>query len=167
MMLRLSQTPTLYLRSNCSMKGKLPLRTLMCKQLRDATASYHILSSHLVAQTSSTEEVWGSMWTLCMLGCLCSGRRNAQRIIERTRWKWPLAEKKFIHCCTWIALRWWNSARRVALTCTHKMCRHSCLGIPRLGEGLLFLLLLAKWREDISDFLKRHLPMKITVSPDW
>lgn len=79
----------------------------------------------------------------------------------------PLAEEKFIQCCTWIAVRWWNSAQRVALTCTHKMCRHSCPGIPRLGEGLLFLLLLAKWRENISDFLKRWLPMKITVSPDW
>lgn len=101
-----------------------------------------------------------------MLGCLFGGRRDAERISERRGWQGLAAEEKFIHCCAWIAVRWWNSARRVKLTCIHKMCRHSCPGTPRLGGGPLSLLLLTKWREDISDFHKRRQLMKITVSPD-
>lgn len=150
-----------------SYKGKLPLTHWCVNSSGMLVLFITYFSSYSVHQTSWTEEAWGSMWTSCMLGCLFSGRRNAQRITERRRCKRPLAEEKCIHCCVWIAVRWWNSAQRVALTCTRKMCRHSCPGIPRLGEGLLFLLLLTKWREDISDFLKRRLPMKITVSPDW
>lgn len=135
----------------------------MCKQLRDATAVYHILYSYSVHQMSWTEEVQGFPWTSCMLGF--SQRRKAERITERRGWKQPLAQEKFIQYCTWIAVRWWNTAQRVMLTCIHKMCHHSCPGTPRLGEGPLFLLLLTKW-EDISDFHKRWQPMKIILSPD-
>lgn len=75
-----------------SYKGILTLR-----QLGDTTALYHILSSYSAHQMSSTEEMWGSMWTSCMLGCLSSERRKAERITERgRRWKRPLAEETFI-----------------------------------------------------------------------
>jgi len=36
--------------------------------------------------------------------------------------------------------------RESLLTCIHKMCRHSCPGTPRLGEGPLFLSLLEKMK---------------------
>lgn len=118
------------------------LTTLTCKQL---TAVYHILSSYSVHQISSAEEVWGSMVTSRVLGCLFSERKSAkQNITERRRWIRPLIQEKFVGNYAWIAARWWNGALRVTLTCIHRMCRHSCPATPRLGEGLLFLLLLTK-----------------------
>lgn len=52
------------------------LTTLTCKQL---TAVYHILSSYSVHQISSAEEVWGSMGTSRVLGCLFSERKSAKK----------------------------------------------------------------------------------------
>lgn len=104
-------------------------------------------------------------------GLSFSEKRNAERITERRGWNRLVEGQKFINCCMWIAVRWWNSAPRVALTCIHKMCHHSCPGTPRLGEGPLFLSLLTKWREDMSDFRTRPQPIKINVCPacyaDW
>jgi len=70
-------------------------------------------------------------------------------------------EEKFT--CS-LAGRWSDNAPRgrggvLRLTCIHRMCRHSCPGTLRLGEGLLFLLLLTNRREEISDFPKRPLPV--------
>ncbi len=72
----------------------------MCKQPRDATAVYHILSSYLSLvqhQMSWTDEVWGSTWTSCMLGCLLRERRKAEKVTERKGWKRPPTEETFIH----------------------------------------------------------------------
>lgn len=151
-----------------SYKGMLPLRHHWCA---NSSGMLLLFITYFPVTHPSSNFLNRRSVRLCvnLLYAGLSSQREGEmqrRVNERRGWKRLLAEENFIHCCAWIAMRWWNSAPRATLTCIHRMCRHLCPGTPRLGEGPLFLLLLAKWREDISDFHKRWQSMKITVSPD-